>query len=66
MTDIRVSLPDPYGDAANAAARGGDVSTWAANVLRRELITAAAAAAGRYDQDHDDPMGEAERLAGHA
>lgn len=63
---IQVSLPAPYGDAAKAAARGGDVGVWAAGVLRHELVTAAAAAAGQYDADHDDPAFEADRLTGQA
>jgi hypothetical protein len=67
MTHISVPLPDAYGPAATAAAGGADqVPTWAAAVLRRELMTKAFTAAAAYDRDHDDPDGEAARLAGAA
>lgn len=67
MTRISVSIDDHYAAALKVAA-GGDrkVSSWAAGVLRRELLRQACEQAAAMDRLDDDRQWEDARLAGDA
>lgn len=65
MKRISVSLDDLTAATLRQQA-GGAASAWIAGVVRRQLLADACAAAADYDRQHDDPDGEAARLAGNA
>ena len=65
MARISVSLDDATATAlSQTVGQDGSVSKWVADLVREELLTRAAAAAGAYDRAHDDSQDEGSRLAG--
>jgi Arc/MetJ family transcription regulator len=66
MTRISVSLDDATAAAVARAARGGTVSGWVADLIRKALLDRAGEAAAAYDRAHENPADEVSRLSGAA